>query len=247
MGFKDHFSTQAAIYARARPTYPPELFVFLAEQAPGTACALDVATGNGQAALGLAQQFDRVIGIDASQNQIDQAKPGDNITYYCAGADKLPVGDASIDLITIAQALHWLPLDQFYTEAKRALRPGGVIAAISYGLNSFNDPAIDGLIQNLYNGVLDKYWPAERRHVENGYRDLPFPFNPIAAPEIAMPVDWTIDSLTGYLNSWSATQRYQREHGQNPVDTCMAEISAVWGAKDISRRAYFPLSVKIGR
>jgi Methylase involved in ubiquinone/menaquinone biosynthesis len=170
MAFKDHFSTQAATYAAARPTYPAALFSFLAAQSPAMETALDVATGNGQAALGLAPHFTRVIACDASQAQIDNAQPADNVTYHCAGADALPVEDDSIDLITVAQALHWFPLDEFYAEVRRVLKPGGLIAAISYGVQQFDDLALNAAINELYEGVLGDYWPPERFHIETEYR-----------------------------------------------------------------------------
>lgn len=245
MSFKDHFSTQSTTYAQSRPTYPDALFEYLAAQAPARHCALDVATGNGQAAIGLAKYFDQVIGIDASQNQIDQAQPAANVTYHCAPADQLPVEDGTVDLITIAQALHWLPLDAFYAEVRRVARPGAVIAAISYGLNSFNDPAIDGPISELYGDVLGDYWPPERRHVENGYRDLAFPFSGIAPPVMAIEREWSLDILRGYLESWSATQRYIRAVGNNPVDDLMNTLSAIWD-KNSTKKSQFPLTLKLG-
>ncbi len=195
MAFKDHFSTQAATYAAARPTYPEALFSFLAAQSPAMETALDVATGNGQAALGLAPHFTRVIACDASQAQIDKAQPADNVTYHCAGADALPVEDGSIDLITVAQALHWFPLDEFYAEVRRVLKPGGLIAAISYGVQQFDDPALNAAIHALYDGVLGDYWPPERFHIETEYRDLPFPFEQLETPDFPMPATWTLNSL----------------------------------------------------
>jgi hypothetical protein len=61
MGFKDHFSRQSAAYRQFRPGYPPELFAYLASIAPGRALAWDCATGNGQAAIGLAPHFTLVV------------------------------------------------------------------------------------------------------------------------------------------------------------------------------------------
>ncbi|MEO0392899.1 MAG: class I SAM-dependent methyltransferase [Pseudomonadota bacterium] len=251
MGFKDHFSTQAATYAAARPSYPPALFAFLADQVMANNnaldTALDVATGNGQAATGLAKHFRQVLACDASQAQIDNATPVPNITFSCAPADALPAADNSVDLVTVAQALHWFPLDAFYGEVRRVLKPGGLIATIAYGLHQFDDPAIDRIMNHLYSEVLGAYWPSERFHIEQGYRSLAFPFERLETPQFAMPAQWTLTSLEGYFTSWSATQRYIKQHGENPIPKAMATIADHWGQPDATRQSNFPLFIQLGR
>src|SRR6266498_1141048 len=88
MTFKDHFSKQAADYANFRPRYPRELFEYLGSVAPSRALAWDCATGNGQAAVELAEVFDRVIATDASEKQIANAEPHDRVEYRIASAKK---------------------------------------------------------------------------------------------------------------------------------------------------------------
>ena len=70
----DHFSAHAQNYARFRPTYPTELFAWLASQSPGHRLAWDCGTGNGQAALGLADHFVHVHATDLSPQQLAQAR-----------------------------------------------------------------------------------------------------------------------------------------------------------------------------
>jgi hypothetical protein len=74
MRFKDHFSRQAADYAKFRPHYPQELFDYLGGIAPSRQLAWDCGTGNGQAAVGLASVLERVIATDASEKQITNAR-----------------------------------------------------------------------------------------------------------------------------------------------------------------------------
>src|SRR5215475_11590766 len=126
MGFKDHFSRQAANYAKFRPRYRRELFDYLASIAPGRELAWDCGTGNGQAAVGLASVFDRVIATDASKKQIANAEPHNRVEYHVAPAENSGIPSGTIDLIMVAQALHWFDLDRFYGQAGRVLKPDGI-------------------------------------------------------------------------------------------------------------------------
>ncbi|MBS0486724.1 MAG: class I SAM-dependent methyltransferase, partial [Proteobacteria bacterium] len=181
--FKDHFSGHAGIYREARPTYPPALFAWLARQAPDTELAWDCGCGNGQATVALASHFARVVGTDPSANQIAQAEPGANIEYRVEPAERSSLAGGSVSLVSVAQALHWFDPARFYAEAKRVLKPGGVIAAWAYSDCTTGDAAIDRIKDRLYVDLTGPYWPPERVHVDAGYRTLPFPFAEIPAPE----------------------------------------------------------------
>ncbi len=134
MSFKDHFSGHAAVYASFRPGYPPALIDFVTSLAPGRSLAWDCATGNGQAAVCLAEHFERVIATDASAAQLAQATPHPNVEYRQAPAEQSGLADGSVDLLTVATALHWFDFDRFYAEAERVLAPGGALAAWAYNL-----------------------------------------------------------------------------------------------------------------
>jgi len=246
MGFKDHFSGHAADYTRYRPTYPPELFTWLAQQAPARTLAWDCATGNGQAALGLAAHFDAVIATDASANQIAAASAHPRVRYAVAPAEASGIAAHSVDLITVGQALHWFDFPAFYAEAARVLKPGGVLAAWCYGLMQVS-PAIDAAVWRLYEPITGAYWPPERRYVEEQYRTLPFPLDEIAAPPFAMEADWTLAQLTGYLGTWSAVQRYRKECGADPLALIADELAAAWGEAEIRRRVTWPLFMRVGQ
>src|SRR5438445_1894341 len=197
--FKDHFSGHAAIYRDARPTYPPELFAWLAQQAPDRDLAWDVGCGNGQATLALAEYFAYVIGTDPSANQIAGAAARANIDYRVEPGERSSLADASASLVTVAQALHWFDFEPFYAEVRRVLKPGGVFAAWTYAACNTGQGKIDEVITHLYDTMTGPYWPPERAYVDASYRTLPFPFTEITAPEFPMLMHWNVDQLLAYL------------------------------------------------
>jgi len=245
--FADHFSDIAEHYAAARPTYPPELFDWLASVAPATRRAWDCAAGNGQATIELARRFGQVLATDASAAQLARAPEHPRVTYRVAPAEASGLPEATLDLVTVAQALHWLDLVSFYAEVRRVLVPGGVLAAWCYGFLVLNDPAIDPPLQHFYGSVVGPYWAPERRWVESGYRTLDFPFAELDAPPFAMTHEWTLRDLAAYLGTWSATEAYRRARGEDPVLPFVETIAAAWGPPASRRRIRWPLSLRVGR
>jgi SAM-dependent methyltransferase len=234
--FKDHFSGHAALYRDARPTYPEALFDWLAAQAPDRTLAWDAGCGNGQASLALARRFDRVIATHA------------NIDYRVEPAEHSSLADASVSLVTVAQALHWFDFAAFYAEVRRVLRPGGVFAAWAYASCGAGDAAIDGIIEHLYGDALTgPYWPPERAHIDASYRTIPFPFEAIPAPSFPMIMRWNVDQLLAYLRSWSATQRYIAARGVDPVDLVEADLRAAWGEPARVREVRWQFHLLAGR
>ncbi len=155
--------------------------------------------------------------------------------------------DQSVALITVAQALHWFDFDRFYAEVKRVLAPNGVIAVWAYGINAVEGDDVNQLVQDFYANTVGPYWPPERRLVEDGYRTIPFPFVEIPPPVFRMATRWPLDQLLGYFGTWSATSRYIKATGVNPLVSLAVEMKRVWGAADSSRQVVWPLSVRIGR
>ncbi|THB76702.1 MAG: class I SAM-dependent methyltransferase [Desulfobacteraceae bacterium] len=215
--FKDHFSRQSKTYAEFRPNYPTALFEWIFSFIDTADRAWDCATGNGQSALALSGTFSRIYATDASPDQIKQAAPAANIMYRVARAEDSGIPDASIDLITVSQAIHWFDVDAFFLEADRVLKPGGMLAVWCYGLFSLSSPA-DRIIQNLYHNTLAGSWPPERDHVDNGYADIQFPWPLIPSPQFEIEKMWGAQQLIGFLNSWSAVQRFIKTHSFNPVE-----------------------------
>ncbi len=246
MNFKDHFSKQADDYAKYRPLYPPALFAYLASQVSGHALAWDCGTGSGQAAIGLADFFDRVIATDPSEAQIRNATPHEKILYKVAPAERTDISAGSVDLITVAQALHWIDLDHFYAEARRVLKPAGVLAVWCYGLNEIV-PRVDEVVQGYYRDIVGPYWPPERRLIDECYRTIPFPFAEWTPPAFHMEANWTLGEYLGYLGTWSATQRYRKEKGSDPLVPLRAALEKVWGAPETKYIIRWPIHMRIGR
>jgi SAM-dependent methyltransferase len=245
-GFRDHFSQQASTYAAARPRYPDVLYEHIAALAPRRSLAWDCATGNGQAARDLARFFERVLATDASAEQIAHAPTVANVEYRVASAENSGIASGSVDLVTVAQALHWFDFDQFYAEVRRVAAPGGVIAVWSYGPCQV-DAAVESFLREFEHGTVGPYWPANRKWVDEGYRTIPFPFAEIAMPSFDLRVKWTLGQLGEYLRSWSAVSRFRRERGQDPVKPLLQQLEHHWEDPDRPRDVTWPLSLRVGR
>lgn len=244
--FKDHFSSHAAAYAAYRPAYPPALAAWLSSIAPSPKAALDVGCGSGQLSLLLAEHFETVVATDPSAQQIDSAIAHPRIDYRVAPAEASGLPDASVDLLTAAQAAHWFDLPAFFTEARRLLRPRGVIALISYaGMDGPGE--IEAIVERFRLVTLKDLWPPERALVENRYRDIHMPFAPIEAPDFAIEVRWPLAALIGYLDTWSAVRAMERVNGRSAFDATVAELTCAWGDPADVRTIRWPLTILTGR
>ncbi len=227
-----------------RPRYPQDLFEYLASVAPSRQLAWDCATGNGQAALGLASVFNRVIATDASEKQIANAQSHEIVDYRVASAENSGIGSDTVDLIMVAQALHWFHLEEFYVEAQRVLKRDGVLAASAYNLLQI-DKAIDDVVNRYYHEVVGPFWPPERRLVEQ-FGDLAFPFREIEPPKFEMIAHWNLNHLLGYLRTWSSTQRFIAATGDDPLKQINHDLRSAWSEPGQTRTVIWPLVLRIG-
>jgi SAM-dependent methyltransferase len=245
VSFPDHFSSIAATYARYRPTYPARLFDWIADVAPARNAAWDCGAGSGQATLALAERFASVVGTDASAEQLSQAPPHPRITWRVAPAEASGLDAASMDAVTIAQALHWFDLGRFWPEVRRVVRPGGGVVVWSYGVLFLEETVITPMIHELHDNVVGPYWPIERGYVDARYQGIDFPFERLSPPALDLRATWTLEQLTGYLRSWSATRRYIERNGIDPINAFSETLREVWG--DGSREVIWPLTILAGR
>lgn len=242
----NHFSPLAAQYASFRPSYPDELFNWLASIAPRRNLAWDCGAGSGQATAALAARFDRVLGTDISSAQLALAPALANVEYRVTPAESSGLPDSSTDLVTVAQAMHWFDLPKFYAEVQRVLKPHGVIAAWGYNRLRIGDGELQRIVDRFYEETIGAYWPPERVHVESGYCDLSFPFARIAAPPFSLHKEWPREHLLGYLRSWSAVGRFKAANGYDPVDALAGEIAPYW-PEGKTMRVEWPLFMHVGR
>lgn len=246
MEFKDHFSQHASDYARHRPDYPVALYEFLAEKVKQREVAWDCGTGSGQAALGLAEHFDRVIATDPSVEQIRNAVRHEKISYAVVPAEQTEIPSHSVDLVTAAQAAHWFDMERFSQEARRVLKPDGMLALWCYGLSRIN-PEIDKVVQHYYANIVGPYWPPERHYIDEKYETLSFPFAELPTPEFYMKVEWDLNDFMGYLHTWSATQRFQEKNEQNPIDIVHRMLVKTWGKPQTRQTVRWPLYLRVGK
>lgn len=244
MAGKDYFSKQAIDYSKYRPTYPKELYQLLLDKVESRDIAWDCATGNGQVANRLAQDFNQVEATDISDRQLNQAATVANIHYRVSKAEETPFPSRFFDLITVGQALHWFDFDAFYREVKRVLKPNGVFAAWTYTLVTVNSE-IDQLINRFYTSIVGPYWPEERKHIDLNYETIPFPFQYLAHHDFQLKLRWTAAHMLGYLSTWSSTQQYIQHHKSNPIALIEKELLQLWGEEE--REVVFPVLLKVGR
>jgi ubiquinone/menaquinone biosynthesis C-methylase UbiE len=241
---KDHFSSVSSNYAEFRPRYPAALYQWQVSNAPGTSSVWDCACGSGQASVDLAEYFAQVVATDLSAQQLREGRPNPRIEYRVALAEDSHLPTASQDLVTVAQALHWFDCERFYVEARRVLRPKGLLAVWSYAMCRLESAAANALLQDFYAHTVGPYWPAERRHVESGYQSLPFPQPELTVPEFSIDLHWTLDQMIGYLGSWSATSRYIKAHGLDPVLPLRTQLQTHWPAGEERLGVMWPVKVR---
>lgn len=241
--FSDHFSSVAGQYAAHRPTYPRALFTWLGELCATHDLALDVGTGNGQAALALAEHFERVVATDPSREQLERAAPHARIEYRCALAHERVLEASSADLVTAATAAHWFDSNAFHAEVERVLKPGGVLAVWNYAPASVSEP-VDLVLAELGSRVAP-FWPPERKFVDSGYRTLPFPYADLAAPSFHCRMSWTARQFLDYAATWTAVQRARSELGLDVLAEFAPRLERAWGPEP--RDVLWPIALRVGR
>jgi SAM-dependent methyltransferase len=230
MSNADLFSTVAREYANFRPGYPPELFEWLARVCTSHDAVWDCGCGSGQASTALAGYFRQVYATDVAPEQIAAAKPHPRVRYAVAPAEHSGLAEASVDLVTVAQALHWFDVDAFYAEARRVARPGALLAVWNYPRPRFADLKLDGRFLEFYRDVVGPFWPPERCHVEANYQTLPFPFDELDHPPFGLELEWNLDQVIGYVSSWSATARYRKALQRDPVPLLRERLAEIFPA-----------------
>ncbi|MEO8399023.1 MAG: class I SAM-dependent methyltransferase [Ignavibacteriaceae bacterium] len=244
--FKDNFSKQSNEYLKYRPTYPIELFEYLSSLTKGHELAWDCGTGNGQAALSLTNYYKKVIATDPSEQQIKNAAIHPKITYKIERAEHTDLKENSVDLITVAQAIHWFNFDEFYAEAKRVLKSNGIIAVWTYALPLISKE-IDEIVKDFHDNIVGEFWQYENQLVIEEYAAVPFPFPQLSTPIFKIQKNLSLNDLLGFVNTWSALQRFIDAKGYNPIAKLEEKLSKFWSNADEEKVTDWRIILKVGR
>lgn len=239
---KDNFSSQSKLYAKFRPHYPDALYDHIYRKVKSFQTAWDCGTGNGQVASVLSDKFNQIIASDISKNQLAQAQQKPNIHYTVSPAEQTPIEESSVDLITVAQALHWFDVPAFIKETRRVASKDAVLAYWGYGLLSISDE-VDPLVKKFYDDTMNGYWDPERYILTNEYKAIDLELADLELKYFKHEIKWSLADLEGYLNTWSSVRKYMERNNINPVDEIIDQISDKWQGGSI----IFSLFVYTGR
>ena len=240
------FEAVADSYQSFRPGYPKTLFRWLADQAPSRQCCWDAACGSGQASVGLAAEFDRVVATDLSPAQIAAAPTHSRIHYRVAPAEHSGLQTSSLDAVVVASAIHWIDVPRFNKEVIRVLKPGGLLAWLGYDPLQGAPEPLQHWLDALYYERLQGLWPAERVHVDHRYADLPFPGSSQKVPDdLRIELNWTAKQLLGFIRTWSAL-RSNDHQCQDLMATFQQELEALWPPDQKQLPLHLPLMGRWG-
>lgn len=239
------FSKQADLYVKYRPHYPDELFDFIFKHLKQRKTAWDCATGSGQIASYLADHFDRVFANDISEEQLSHAPRKSNITYLNTAAEQPELPDHTFDLITIAQAIHWLNFNKFYDVVRKKAHDETLLAVIGYGMIRISD-TLNPIIDDLYEEAFGQYFNKNRKYLDQEYQNISFPFDEIQTPDFEITYEWNINYLEGYFNSWSAIQKIKSEQDYNPADSTIAKIKSEISGLEVMK-VTFPIFLRLAK
>ena len=238
---QDHFSSIATAYKDGRITYPEGLYEFLISLCEERNCAWDCATGTGQAADDLSEYFDRVIATDISDSLLSHAKNKENIEFKTATAEESGIATASVDLVTVAQAVHWFDFELFWKEVDRVLKPNGTLAYWGYVWPQVSD-RVDSFLLS-FRKKIENYWPERSKHLHAGYENIAAPFKRIENPDFTITENWTPSQYLKHLSSWSGTRYHDEATKIDLVSETEKELNERWG--DECHRVQWPLILKV--
>lgn len=241
------FGQDARDYYAFRPQYPAALFDWLKSLAPSDALAWDCGTGSGQAAAALAGRFRRVLATDLDRRQLAMAPPAPNIDYRVAAAEDDPGLRGEADLVACGCSVHWFDLERFYANARRALRPDGVIAVWTYDWPWTGSAPVDAVLEKLKSDILGAFWEANSVYYFGRYENLPFPFADVSSPRFCAPVAGSASGLLDFLSTWSAVKKFRSRESVDPLGLICDELHAAWRSAPPASPVEIPLHMRVGR
>lgn len=240
------FGDNADDYRAFRPHYPDALFAWLARAAKENRLAWDCGSGSGQAAVGLSRHFIKVLATDPDERQLALAPKEANVDYRIARAEDDLGLRKEVDLIACACSIHWFDLPRFYENARRALRPDGIIAAWTYDWPRTEVEPIDLILRKLKEDILGPFWGQNSSLYFNRYETLPFPFKEIESPPFHTPIARSKSDLMSFLKTWSAVEKYRLRYDSDPLALIDRELEAAWRADPPNLPLSAPLYIRCG-
>lgn len=168
-----------------------------------------------------------------------------SVTLAVESGERTSLGDRSVRLIAVAQALHWFDRAHFFAECERVLASGGVLAA--WGYPDFLVP--DGLDAPVavFRARIEPHWPAERAQIDARYAGYEWPFPALDAPELQLETHWTLPQFLHYLGSMSAVARCRAATGIDAVAAHADAFATAWGNPAAPRAIRWPLFLHLRR
>ncbi|CAF1083097.1 unnamed protein product [Didymodactylos carnosus] len=229
-----------ANYRDYRPTYSAQLYDHIIQYYFNTSnpsqekvpLALDIGCGSGQATVDLSRYCDKVIGIDGSQNQLANPMQKDNIDYQCRNAEDLTfLSPNSVDLITVATALHWFNIEKFFIQVDRVLRPNGGVLCIWFynNFNTFDNEEAQNVEQEFYLHLLDNTgWSDELKKLHYNY-DLIMHLFPYERTRVKHVVncekEMSIKQYMKLVETWSACQLFKERNGEKECNHLLQQFA----------------------
>ena len=239
------FETDTNAYAQYRPQYPESVAQTLAGLVKYRGVAWDAGTGTGIMATELAKYFNLICATDILPEMLRLAPANKGVLYSCQPAEQTDFPDDFVDLIVAAQSAHWFQLDLFYQECKRVAREGAAIAIIGY-----SSPTLPSILQPIYDYIehqlLGNYWSPKIEILDNGNQQIDFPFQEIEVRLEPIHCNWTIEELTGFITSWSATRNFLADGKANEMQDAINELNKAWPQASKPIALSFPLCSRIG-
>jgi ubiquinone/menaquinone biosynthesis C-methylase UbiE len=218
----------AAGYALFRPQYSTKIRdvirAFMKKHSCSFDSMVDVACGSGQGTHFWTDSFKNCIGLDISKEQIKNAKEKfnsmgvKNVDFGVSSAENLPKHLKECDLVTIAQAWHWINADAFYKEADRVLKSPGVLAVYGYGIPYFkNSTKASNIVLHYHNVTLKDYWDPHRCHIVNKYSEVKLPYETAERHDLVQEWPVPLPHFISYLGTWSGYWAYKERHPESTV------------------------------
>lgn len=207
----------------------------------------------------VAEHYEKVIGTDVSEAQLKLAISHPRVQYLQTPLNikddeliSLIGGENSVDLVTVAQAVHWFDLPNFYNLVSRILRkPGGVVAVWCYNDIEVS-PTFDTMMKKFHDTTLP-FWNSNIQYIFDGYKTLPFPFESVGLGyegkplPLDIPKELSFEGFLRMLRSWSALTTAKEQGIDLLSENVVKEFESAWGGSNLVRSVTYKAFMLVGK